>query len=153
MARSGETTQTGRELGKRKGQRTASLSHQRSHRAPVSLKERAKRPNRKTPAPRCHSETELETWVLKPKIQSWKILETILEVVVYVKIIRDPGALTKDYGPQTLWDLTSKILNRLQTHILGLSDLRFEDSELLRSSDQGPGWSRGFWLARQLNEV
>jgi len=63
-------------------------------------------------------------------------LETILEVVVYVKIIRNPGALTKDYGPQTLWDLTSKILYRLQTHILGLSDLRFEDLEVL-TKDQG----------------
>merc|ERR1712223_398783 len=60
---------TGRELGKRKGQRTASLSHLRSHRAPVSLKERAKRPNRETPAPRCHSETELETRVLKPQVE------------------------------------------------------------------------------------
>merc|ERR1712223_2239950 len=148
-SRSGEETiRTGRELGKRKGQRTASLSHLRSHRAPVSLKERAKRPNRETPAPRCHSETELETRVLKPQVEN---PGRILEVVVYVKIIRNPGVLTKDYGPQTLWDLTSKILYRLQTHILGLSDLRFE--EVLRSSDQGPGWSRGFWLARQLNEV
>jgi len=83
------------------------------------LKERAKRPNRETPAPRCHSETELETRVLKPQVEKYglKILETILEVVVYVKIIRNPGALTKDYGPQTLWDLTSKILYRLQTHV------------------------------------
>merc|ERR1712223_700406 len=71
-SRSGEETiRTGRELGKRKGQRTASLSHLRSHRAPVSLKERAKRPNRETPAPRCHSGTELETRVLKPQVEKY----------------------------------------------------------------------------------
>merc|ERR1712014_375565 len=121
---SGETSRTGRELGKRKGQRTASLSHQRSHRAPGSLEERAKRPNRETPAPRCHSETVLETRELLQKIMVLKLFGT--------------------------WHRRSSTGFR---PTLGLSDLRFEDSEVLRSSDQGPGWSRGFWLAWQLNEV
>merc|ERR1712173_483875 len=131
------------------------LSHQRSHRAPGSLKERAKRPNRETPAPRCHSETELETRVLKPQVEKHNPGRFWKQFWKSWFISKSSGTreLLKNYGPQTLWDLTSKILNRLQTHILGPSDLRFEDSEVMRSSDQGPGWSRGFWLAWQLNEV
>merc|ERR1712223_890619 len=109
----------------------------------------------KTPAPRCHSETELETRVLKPQVEKY-----------------NPGRFWKQFWKSWFMSKSSGTRELLQKIMvlklfgtchrrsstgfrptLGLSDLRFEDSEVLRSSDQGPGWSRGFWLAWQLNEV